>query len=137
MDGFFSGLFPCLTILGFIVLLFGFIIVLRYMSYREMLTLAEKGLVRPDRIRGGNGKDTLRWGIAIAAVGMALCVGLYPLGFIGGGSRFPLGFGPWMLIGLLPMFFGLGLVLIYVLTREDKKGEKNSETKKIEPPSAP
>lgn len=129
-----ESFFPCLGFLGFFVLLFGFIVVMRFLGYRETLALAEKGLVRPDRVRG-NGKDTLRWGIAIAAIGMALCVGLYPIGFLGG-SRFPLGFGPWMLAGLLPMFFGLALILIYVLTREDKKEEKDGETKKVEPPSA-
>ena len=127
--------FPCLAFVGFFGLLFGFIALMRYLSYREMLTLAEKGLVRPDRMRGGNGKDTLRWGIAIAAIGMALCVGLYPIGFIGSGSRFPLGFGPWMLAGLLPMFFGLALILIYVLTREDNKAKKDDESKQVEPPS--
>jgi hypothetical protein len=135
MNSFFSGLFPCLGFTGIFVFLFSLLAFMRYMNYRETLALAEKGLVRPDRARG-NGKDTLRWGIAIAAIGMALCVGLFPIGFIGGGSRFPLGFGPWMLAGLLPMFFGLGLILIYVLTREDKKEEKDGETKKVEPPSA-
>jgi hypothetical protein len=129
-----SGIFVCLGFVAFFALLFGFIVVMRYLGYRETLALAEKGLVRPDRMRGGNGKDTLRWGIAIAAVGMALCVGLYPIGFLWE-SRFPLGFGPWMLTGLLPMFFGLGLILIYVLTREDKKAEKEGETKQVEPPS--
>lgn len=134
---FLNGFFPCLAILGFFGLLFGFIALMRFLSYRETLALAEKGLVRPDRARGGgNGKDTLRWGIAIAGIGMALCVGLYPIGFIGGGSRFPLGFGPWMLAGLIPTFFGLGLILIYVLTREDKKADKEADTKKVEPPSA-
>ena len=131
MDG---GIITCLGFVGSFALLFGFIVVMRYLGYRETLALAEKGLVRPDRARG-NGKDTLRWGIAIAAIGMALCVGLFPIGFIGGGSRFPLGFGPWMLAGLLPMFFGLGLILIYVLTREDKKAEKDGESKQVEPPS--
>ena len=131
-----EGIFTCLGIVGFFALLFGFIVVMRYLGYRETLALAEKGLVRPDRMRGGNGKDTLRWGIAIAAIGMALCVGLYPIGFIGSGSRFPLGFGPWMLAGLLPMFFGLALILIYVLTREDNKAKKDDESKQVEPPSA-
>ncbi len=129
-----NSFFACLSFTGIFVFLFSLLAFMRYMNYRETLALAEKGLVRPDRARG-NGKDTLRWGIAIAAIGMALCLGLYPLGFLGGGSRFPLGFGPWMLAGLLPMFFGLGLILIYVLTREDKKAE-NGEAKKLEPPSA-
>jgi hypothetical protein len=119
---------PCAS-LAFFLLVFGFIALMRYLNYRETLALAEKGLVRGGRLRGngGNGKDTLRWGIAITAVGMALCVGLYPLGFLGGRSSFPLGFGPWMLVGLIPTFFGIGLVLIYALTRESP-GDK--------PPSA-
>ena len=44
---------------------------------------------------------------------------------IGAYSGYPGGFGPWMILGLLPLFIGLGLVLIYVVTREPKnKGEK-------------
>lgn len=113
--------FPCVGFLGFFVLLFAFIAVMRFLNYRETLALAEKGLVRPGQTRG-DGKDTLRWGIVITAIGMALCAGLYPIGFIAD-IGVPLGFGPWMLAGLLPTFFGLGLVLIYVLTREEKKKE--------------
>jgi hypothetical protein len=41
---------------------------------------------------------------------------------IGPGS-YPLGLGPWMLLGFIPLFFGLGLILVYVLTREEKKPE--------------
>jgi hypothetical protein len=114
--------------LGFFFLVFGFIVLMRFITYRETLALAEKGLVR-GRVRANGGKDTLRWGIAITAVGLALCVGLYPLGFVIR-SGFPLGFGPWMLAGLLPTFFGLGLILIYVVTREDDKP-------KDEPPVPP
>jgi hypothetical protein len=117
-----------LASLLFFLLLFGFLALMRYMSYRETLDLAEKGLVRGDLRRGGNGKDTLRWGIVITAVGLALCLGLWPLGFLGR-TQFPLGFGPWMLAGLLPTFFGLGLVLIYVVTREkeDERGERKDD----------
>jgi hypothetical protein len=43
-------------------------------SYRETLALAQKGLVCPERGHCGNGKDTLRLGIGITAVG------LYPIG---------------------------------------------------------
>jgi hypothetical protein len=128
-------LIPCLGSLGFFVLLFGFIAFMRFLSYRETLTLAEKGLVRPGPVRG-NGKDTLRWGIVITAVGLALCIGIYPAGFSEAGSAmFPLHFGPWMLIGLIPTFFGVGLILIYVLTREEKpKDETNKANKAGEPP---
>lgn len=100
---------------GFIVVaVIAVVITFRYLSYRETLALAEKGLARPERER--DGKDTLRWGIIIAALGLALTLGLYPLG-MHYRTTYPLGFGPWMLLGLVPLFFGLALILIYVLTR--------------------
>jgi sterol desaturase/sphingolipid hydroxylase (fatty acid hydroxylase superfamily) len=114
-----SELIPCMAILAFFVPLFALIVIMRYISYRETLALAEKGLVRPPK-RSNDGKDALRWGIAITAVGLALCVGLWPLGFLAG-NTFPLGLGPWMLIGFVPTFFGLALILIYVLTYDRQK----------------
>jgi hypothetical protein len=136
----FIEIIPCCGTLAFFVVLFGFIVVMRYLGYRETMALAEKGLVRPPR---SDGKDTLRWGIVIAALGLALCVGLYPIGFVTG-DAFPFGLGPWLLAGFIPMFFGLALVLIYVLTREEKKPEgdkllKNGngpEVNAVEPPPA-
>ena len=70
----------------------------------------------------------MRWGIVITAVGLALCVGLYPIGLMPG-FQFPLGMGPWMIAGFLPTFFGLGLILIYVLTHDDKDDRPSSESK--------
>src|SRR4051812_32579707 len=116
MDG---GVYVVVGTLGLFLLTFFFIVVMRFIGYRETLHLAEKGLVRPDRSANGGGKDTLRWGIVITAVGLALCLGLYPIGLLPG-SSFPLGIGPWMIAGFLPTFFGLGLILIYVLTHEAK-----------------
>ena len=116
-----NGFLAVTAILGFCILLFGFIVLMRYISYRETLALAEKGLVRPEMAHD-NGKGALRWGIVIASLGLALCIGLYPLGWLGGGGVYPLNLGPWMLAGFIPLFFGLGLVLIYVLTSEDKSG---------------
>jgi hypothetical protein len=107
-----------LVILAFIVLLFALIVIMRYIRYRETLALAEKGLLRPQK--QSNGKDTLRWGIVITAVGLALCIGLWPIGILEG-DPYPFGLGPWMLIGLLPTFFGLALILIYVPTSEQQK----------------
>ena len=119
-----DALIPCLGGLGFVGLVFGFILLMRFIAYRETMQLAEKGLVKPQR--NGTGKGTLIWGIMITAVGLALMLGLWPLGFSFGATSFPLGFGPWMLIGLVPTFFGIALILIYVLTREEKK-ESNIE----------
>ncbi len=125
-----SDLFACVGSLGFIFLVLSFIVVMRYISYRETLKLADKGLVKPNR-SVGNGKGTLIWGIIITAIGLALMVGLWPLGAMLS-SNVPFGFGPWMLAGLLPMFFGLALILIHILTYEPKSkndGDDLTETK--------
>ena len=114
--------------LGFFGLLFAFIILMRYLSFRETLALAEKGLVRADRSRGGNGHDALRWGISMTAIGLALCLSLYPIGLLPG-MNFPLGIGPWMMVGFLPTFFGLGLILIHVLTHEKSEASARPEAK--------
>jgi hypothetical protein len=108
---------------------FGFAAYVRKLKHDEIIALAEKGLVKaPDT--SSNGRGALRWGIAITGLGIALCVGLYPFGFLRTNS-FPLNFGPWMLIGLLPTFFGLALVIIYLVTRdkgiEDKKEDLPTE----------
>ncbi len=116
-----EGSLICAGTLGFFFLLFAFILALRYLNYRETMTLADKGLVKPPRERNGGrnggGKAVLVWGIILAGIGLALMLGLWPLGFTSAGRGFPLGFGPWMLFALLPLFFGLSLILIYVLTR--------------------
>jgi hypothetical protein len=61
--------------------------------------------------------------VVIAALGLALTIGLWPLGI---GSTYPLGLGPWMIGAFIPLFFGLGLILIYVLTK-DQKGSGNDK----------
>ena len=113
-----NNIVPCAGGLLFVFLILAFIVLMRYLNYQETLKLAEKGLVKPVS-QNGNGKGALIWGILITAVGVATTIGLWPLGFMYGPSL-PFGFGPWMLAGLLPMFFGIGLILIYVLTRESK-----------------
>jgi fatty acid desaturase len=124
-----NDIIPCVGGLGFVTLVFGFILLMRFLNYKETMELAEKGLVKPQR--NGNGKSTLVWGIIITAVGLALILGLWPLGFSFGGTNYPLGFGPWMLLGLVPTFFGVALILIYVLTREEKK-ETRDEIEKTD-----
>jgi hypothetical protein len=116
----------CCGIMFFIVL-FGFLAVWRYLQYRETIALAEKGLLKTDALQDSraNGKASLRWGVVIASLGLALTVGLWPLGI---NSNYPLGLGPWMIGAFIPLFFGLGLILIYVLTKnEDKPGPGKDE----------
>lgn len=129
----------------------GFILLSRYLRYRETLTMIEHGItppappanppyippqgppyyppqappaiVRPGE--GGAGRGTLIWGLVLAGIGLGLSLALYPIGFIansasGGSVHFPLGFGPWMLAGFIPLFVGLALVLGYVIMRPER-----------------
>ncbi|HJR79210.1 MAG TPA: hypothetical protein VJ821_03990 [Anaerolineales bacterium] len=110
-----DGLFPCLGLLGALAILFGFFAFVRYLTYKETVSLAEKGLTRPE---GKSGRGFLRWGILITALGLALSLGLYPIGF-SAGENYPLRLGPWMLGGLVPFFLGLSLILIHIFTQKD------------------
>jgi preprotein translocase subunit SecG len=122
---------PCAGTLTLIFMFLAFILVMRYINYKETLKLAEKGLVKPANANG-NGKGALIWGIIITAIGLALMIGLLPLGAMLS-TDVPFGFGPWMLAGLLPTFFGLALVLIYVLTRQPQpKDEASNQPEKTE-----
>lgn len=109
-----NDIFPCLGFLGALAIIFGFLAFLRYMNYRETIILAEKGLSRPER-KKENG--LLRWGLLITALGLALSIGLYPIGF-SAGYDYPLGLGPWMLGGFVPLFLGLALILSHFLTQK-------------------
>jgi hypothetical protein len=101
----------------------------RRLKHQETMAMIEKGLLDVSHVNG-NGKDTLRWGIVITALGLALAIGLYPLGASLFDGYFPLNFGPWMLIGLIPLFFGLALIVIYLVTRE-KKFRDGEEDRRI------
>ena len=110
-----ADLIPCLAILGSLAIIFGFLAFLRYMNYRETIELAEKGLTRPEpKTRGG----LLRWGIVITALGIALSLGLYPLGY-SAGYDYPLHLGPWMLGGFVPLFLGLALIFSHFLSQKE------------------
>ena len=73
-----ADLVPCLSIVSILIVVFSFIAFMRYMNYRETLVLAEKGLTRPET---KSNKGFLRWGILVTALGIALSLGLYFVGF--------------------------------------------------------
>ena len=106
---------PVIGVIGILIVVLGFIVIMRFISYKENLSLAEKGLTRPEQ---KNGKGLLRWGITITALGIAFTIGLYPIGFASG-DEFPLHLGPWMLGGFVPLFLGLGLTLLHYLTEKE------------------
>lgn len=110
-----DDLIPVIGVGSVLIIIFGFVGCMRYIRYKEILALAEKGLVPPEpkAIKG-----ILRWGVVIAALGLAFTLGLYPFGFVTG-EEFPLHIGPWMLIGFVPLFLGLGLILLHYLTEKE------------------
>ena len=96
---------------------FGF---MRFLRYRETIRLAEHGLIRSSDLNGGRRErsDSLRWGVVITALGIALTCGLYPIGFaIDDGFLF--GIGPWMLAGLLPTAFGIALLILHRMSADE------------------
>jgi hypothetical protein len=126
---------PFLCGILFFACFFVFLAVMRYLQYRETLALAERGLIKA--INGkpesrDEGKGSFRWGVVIASLGLALTLGLWPLGI---NTDYWLGIGPWMLGGFLPLFFGLGLILIYVVTREKGKNGKEKDESNTPPAS--
>ena len=110
-----NDIIPCLGVVGILVIIFGFLAFLRYMNYKETIALAEKGLTRPEK---KSGKGLLRWGIVVTAIGFALTLGLYTIGF-DSPNDYPLHLGPWMLGGFVPLFLGIGLILLNYLTEKD------------------
>lgn len=110
-----NSLIPCLGVVGVAVVIFGFLAFLRYMNYKETLALAEKGLTKPE---ARSGKGFLRWGIVLTSLGLALSIGLYLIGF-NSPNNYPLHLGPWMLGGFVPLFLGIGLILLHFLTEKE------------------
>jgi hypothetical protein len=112
-----NDIIPCLGVVGVLAIIFGFLAFLRYMNYKETIALAEKGLTKPEATKSGKG--LLRWGIVITALGLALSIGLYTIGFVADENTYPLHLGPWMLGGFVPLFLGLGLILLHYLTEKE------------------
>jgi hypothetical protein len=110
-----SDIVPCLGIVGSLTVIFGFLALMRYIRYKETIALAEKGLTPPE---SKSTKTLLRWGIVITALGLALTIGLYLVGF-DSSANYPLRLGPWMLGGFVPLFLGLGLILLHYLTEKE------------------
>lgn len=112
---------------------FGFFTFWRYLRYKENVELAQQGLLPPARQRK-NG-NLLRWGVVILIIGVGLTLGLWPIGFIIDPyivQQAPLGLGPWMLVGILPTFFGLALVILHFVNQH-LAGEEGEEVDPIPP----
>lgn len=97
-------LIPCLLL----VIVLSFITLNRYISYKERVALAELGVNLEDwhrETQARRGSRGVLWGGVITAMsGLALLLGLSTIGF-----------GAWLLGGLVPLFVGLGMVLLYFI----------------------
>ena len=93
-----------------LLLMLIFITVNRYIRYRERVTLAQLGYAPEDLslqdLGARRGSRGVLWGGVITATsGLALLLGLSTLGV-----------GVWLIGGFLPLFVGLGMILIYFLS---------------------
>ncbi|HEV2582764.1 MAG TPA: DUF6249 domain-containing protein [Ktedonobacteraceae bacterium] len=103
-----------------LVIFLGFIALLRYIDHRERMALIARG-INPNRPRQPRrGVGVLRAGLIIAMVGLALTIGLYPLGYMLPASftSTPLHVGPWLLPGLIPLAVGGALVISVYLSQD-------------------
>jgi hypothetical protein len=113
------------AIIGWLIALaifFSFIVLLRYIEHRERMALIARGIDPNSLRRRRRGVGVLRAGLIIAMVGIALTIGLYPLGFMLPASftNVPLHFGPWLLPGLIPLGVGGALVIGYYLGQDNQ-----------------
>ena len=141
-----EGLLSALTCMGFIVfflMIFGTIALTRWFKHREVMAMVEKGILPEDYVpsvsepRRQEGRGLFIWGVALAMLGLALITGLWPLGIAWSGAevQYPLNFGPWMLIGLIPLFIGLALLIAYFLIRKEEAPRlERPSTEEISPP---
>ncbi len=111
-----------------LLVLLGFITLNRYINYKERVALAQLGFsvesLREREAEERHGNRGVLWGGVITAMsGLALLLGLSTLGM-----------GAWLIGGLLPLFVGLGIVLIYFMTMGSMPRPKDAvETQPSEP----
>ncbi|HEU5383018.1 MAG TPA: DUF6249 domain-containing protein [Ktedonobacteraceae bacterium] len=115
-----SSILAALLAWSFALFIFlGFIVLLRYIDHRERMAMISRGL-DPNRLRlRRKGTGVLRAGLITFMVGLALTVGLYPIGFmIPPVLSIPFRAGPWLLPGLIPLGVGVALIVSYYLAQD-------------------
>ncbi len=125
-----------LVLLGWLMALaifFGFIVLLRYLHHKERMALITQGIHpatprNEDPQRLIRSRRMLRAGLIIAMVGLALTVGLYPVGFfLPTAITAPFHLGPWLLPGLIPLGVGVALIVSYYL-EQNGQGSQTTQT---------
>ena len=115
-----------------LLILLGFITLNRYIAYKERVALAQLGfsldeLGRREAAQRHGNRGVLWGGVITATSGLALLLGLSTLGA-----------GAWLIGGLLPLFVGLGIILIYFMTlgNPPRNAERAGENGGAEPTGA-
>jgi len=110
-----------LIVFALLTLVLAFVTLHRYIAFKERVALAELGFLVEDLKRKADkryGNKGVLWGGVITGMsGLALLLGLATLGS-----------GAWLLAGLLPLFVGLGMVIIYFMTFGPAPEAKVDET---------
>jgi len=106
------------TIIGSVLVfavVFGFAVYTRYLQHKETMALVKKGLL-PEDSSQNKGISIQRWGMIFSIMGLILILVMVPFAWN----------NIWILflLGLLPLAFGLGLMIIYVLMQQNIKVEK-------------
>ena len=102
-------------------------IVFRYLAHRERMEMIRHGMAPGTKLprrpvqpgdytsptySAADAHLTLRKGIRLTAIGMAMTIGLSFIGF----RHDEMHLGPWLLGGLIPLFIGLAQVVIALLS---------------------
>lgn len=105
-----------------LVIFLGFIALLRYIDHRERMALIARGINPHRQRRSRRSVGVLRAGLITGMVGLALTIGLYPLGYMLPPSftSTPLHVGPWLLPGLIPLGVGGALVISVYLGQDSQ-----------------
>jgi len=110
----------------------GFLVLLRYIHYRESMELIKHGFNPHILHKRRRSRGLLRAGLITMMVGLSLTVGLYPVSFLlpTAVDAAPFHLGPWLLPGLIPLGVGMALTISYYLEQnslahdEDERADK-------------
>ncbi|HEU5199343.1 MAG TPA: DUF6249 domain-containing protein [Ktedonobacterales bacterium] len=107
-----------------LIVFLSFLTLRRYMEHRERMAMILRGITPPEKRPNALSQPklarrsgVLQGGLITAMVGLALTIGLYPIGFLVPPSLTgPDRLGPWLLAGLIPLAVGIALILGHYLT---------------------
>jgi hypothetical protein len=110
----------------------GFIVLLRYIHYRERMALITHGFNPNTLRRRRRNSGILRAGLITMMVGLSLTIGLYPVSFLlpTAIDAAPLHLGPWLLPGLIPLGVGIALTVSYYLEQNSLTHDEDEQKDK-------